>query len=213
MDSTALHNLFRSDVRDEVTPYLWSSLEIYAYIDDAQKMFCRLQGGISDATSALTQVAVVANQAFSTISSRILKIRELISRTHHRKIELVNVEDVYPSPDISTGSLCRAIVGMEANKLRWVPVPAESQTVEMLIYRLPLVDITTSGQTIEIDEQHHRHLLSWMKHLAHMKQDAETYDKGRSDMFRAEFQAYCNQSKAERERREHKYRTVAYGGY
>jgi hypothetical protein len=213
MDSTALHNLFRSDVRDEVAPYLWSSLEIYAYIDDAQKMFCRMQGGISDASSALTQVAAVANQAFSTISPKILKIRELISRTQHQKLELVNAEEVDMSLDISTGPLRRAVVGVETNKLRWLPIPSVNQTVEMLVYRLPTVDITTSGQTIEIDEQHHRHLLCWMKHLAHMKQDAETYDKGRSDMFRAEFLAYCDQAKAERERREHKYRTVAYGGY
>ena len=213
MDSTALHNLFRSDVRDEVTPYLWSSLEVYAYADDAQKMFCRLQGGISDASSALTQVAVVADQPFSTISPRILKIRELISRTQHCHIELVNAEEVNTSLDISSGPLRRAVVGMETNKLRWLPVPSVNQTVEMLVYRLPAVDITTSGQALEIDEQHHRHLLLWMKHLAHMKQDSETYDKGRSEMFRSEFQAYCDQAKGERERREHKYRTVAYGGY
>ena len=42
MDSTALHDLFRSEVRDEATPYLWSDAEIYSYIDDAQKMFCLL---------------------------------------------------------------------------------------------------------------------------------------------------------------------------
>lgn len=213
MDSTALHDLFRSDVRDVETPYLWSDIEVYAYLDDAQKMFCRMQGGISDATSALTQVAVVADQPFSTISSRILKIRELISRTQHRRIELANVEGVDTSRDIPAGPLRQAIVGMEANKIRWVPVPVASETVELLIYRLPLVDITTSGQAIEVDEQHHRHLLLWAKHLAHMKQDAETYDKGRSDMFKADFQLYCDQAKAERERREHKYRTVAYGGY
>jgi hypothetical protein len=52
-----------------------------------------------------------------------------------------------------------------------------------------------------------------MKHLAHLKQDAETYDRGRADQFRTEFFAYCDQAKAEREKREHKFRTVAYGGY
>jgi hypothetical protein len=54
--------------------------------------------------------------------------------------------------------------------------------------------------------------MNWMKHLAHEKQDAETYDRGRSMEFRDKFLAYCDQAKAERERREHKYRTVAYGG-
>jgi hypothetical protein len=211
MDSTALHNLFRSDVRDEVAPYLWSSAEIYAYIDDAQKMFCRLQGGISDTTGAVTQLAAVASQAFTTISPKVLKIRQLV-RADGRFIKLLNFEDL-TKIDTLTGPLTAAVSGMETNKLRWLPTPAVNETVAMWVYRLPTVDITTSGQALEIDEQHHRHLLSWMKHLAHMKQDAETYDKGRSEMFRSEFQAYCDQAKGERELREHKYRTVFYGGY
>ena len=60
MDSTTLHDLFRSEVRDEATPYLWSDVEVYSFIDDAQKMFCRLQGGIADASSAITHINVVA---------------------------------------------------------------------------------------------------------------------------------------------------------
>ena len=89
MDSTALYNLFRSEVRDEVEPFLWSDTEVYSYIDSAQKMFCRLGGGISDATSAITQVAAVASQPFTTISSRILKIRQLV-REDGRFIDLLN---------------------------------------------------------------------------------------------------------------------------
>lgn len=211
MDSTALHDLFRSDVRDEATPYLWSSAEIYSYIDDAQKMFCRLEGGISDATSAVAQVAAVASQPFSTISPKILKIRQLV-RADGQFIEMLNFEDLCKT-DILTGPLRYAVSGMEPNKLRWVPIPIANETVSMVVYRMPLLAITGTGQALEIDEQHHRHLLNWMKHLAHQKQDAETYDKGRSDMFRAEFQAYCDLAKHEREKREHKYRTIGYGGY
>ena len=66
---------------------------------------------------------------------------------------------------------------------------------------------------LEIDEQHHLHLLDGMKRLAYRKEDAETYDRGRADQFDAAFYAYCDQAKAERERREHKYRTIPYGGY
>jgi hypothetical protein len=210
MDSTALHNLFRAETRDEVVPYLWSSAEIYANMDDAQKMFCRLQGGISDTTGAVTQLAAVANQAYTAISPRVLKIRQLV-RADGRFIELLNFEDL-TKLDTLPGPISAAVSGMEMNKLRWVPIPAESQTVAMWVYRMPLNDITTWGQALEIDEHHHRHLLLWMKHLAHLKQDAETYDRGRAEMFRSEFEAYCLRAKAERELREHKYRTVAYGG-
>ena len=41
MTPKALHDLFRAHVRDEEYPYLWSETEVYLYMDEAQKMFCR----------------------------------------------------------------------------------------------------------------------------------------------------------------------------
>ena len=105
-----------------------------------------------------------------------------------------------------------AIVGMDANKLRLVAPAVADDTLRAIVYRMPLEDITASSTAFEIDVQHHRHLMNWMKHLAHEKQDAETYDRGRSTEFRDKFLVYCDQAKAERERREHKYRAVSYGG-
>ena len=226
MDSTALHDRFRSDVRDEATPYLWTSPEIYSYIDDAQKMFCRLQGGIADASSALTQLAVTAGNPWVAVSPLILKIRAASRSTDSYDLEILNYEDLQ-SPrcvddygyrsgfriDNTAGTVQAVVVGVEANRLRLVRIPTENQTIQLVVYRMPLTTISGTAQSLEIDEQHHLHLLDWMMYLAHKKQDAETYDRGRSDMFRSEFEAYCNQAKAERERREHKFRTVAYGGY
>ncbi|GIV03791.1 MAG: hypothetical protein KatS3mg015_2621 [Fimbriimonadales bacterium] len=226
MDSTALHDLFRSEMRDEATPYLWSDAEIYSYIDDAQKMFCRLQGGIADASSAVTRLSVTAGDVFVPVSPLILKIREARRSADGYDLEILNFEDMqsrrsvddygYRSGyriDNTVGIVKAIVVGMEANKIRLVHIPQEDQLIDLIVYRMPLVSITAGGQALEIDEHHHRHLLHWMKHLAYQKQDAETYDRGRSDMFRAEFLAYCDQAKAEREKREHKYRTVVYGGY
>ena len=226
MNSTTLLARFRSDVRDEATPYLWTDVEVYSYIDDAQKMFCRLQGGIADATSAVTQVTASVSTPYATISPKILKIREAHRAADGYGIELLNFEDLQSTPgpddygqrsayrmDNTVGPIQWIVLGMEANKIRFVRVPETTQTISLIVYRMPLVDITTTNQDLEIDEHHHRHLLSWVKHLAHQKQDAETYDRGRSDMFRDEFLAYCDQAKAEREKREHKYRTIPYGGY
>ena len=84
MDSTALYELFRSDVRDDVAPYLWSDTEVYSYMDDAQKMFCRLQGGIADATSPVTRISVAVGDVFVQISPTILKLREARRSTDGR---------------------------------------------------------------------------------------------------------------------------------
>jgi hypothetical protein len=227
MDSTALHDLFRSEVRDEATPHLWSDTEIYSYIDDAQKMFCRLQGGIADASSGITHLSVSAGDVFVPVSPLILKIREARRSADGYDLQILNFEDMQVSRpvddygyrsgyriDSTIGVVKAIVVGMDNNKIRLVHIPQENQAIDLIVYRMPLTTITdTGGQALEIDEHHHRHLLHWMKHLAYQKQDAETYDRGRSDMFRAEFLAYCDQAKAEREKREHKYRAVTYGGY
>ena len=216
MDVAALLALFRADVRDEAAPYLWSDAEVISYIDDAQKMFCRLQGGIADATSALTLLAVTAGDAFAKYDPRILKLRAAYREADGRELELLNFEDLQfdgGKLDTSPGELRALVTGMEANKVRLVRAPTENTSVRLVVHRMPLESIEDESQLLEIDEQHHRHLLHWMKHLAHQKQDAETYDRGRAEQFRTEFIAYCDRAKAEREKREHKYRTVMYGGY
>ena len=48
--------------------------------------------------------------------------------------------------------------------------------------------------------------------LAYNKQDAETYDKSKAEERAAKFLSYCDQAKTEQGRREHKYRTISYGG-
>lgn len=228
MDSTRLHDLFRSEVRDEETPYLWSDVEIYSYMDDAQNMFARLQGGIADSSSAAARIAVAAGDVFVPTSPTILKLRAVRRAADGYDVEILNYEDLQTRRDSqpndygrmrgyrldnTVGQIRAVVSGMEANKLRLLHIPEEDQTLELTVYRMPLVALDGQGKVLEIDEIHHRPLLHWMKYLAHQKQDAETYDRGRAENFRAEFLAYADQAKAERERREHKYRTVAYGGY
>lgn len=222
MDSTALYELFRSDAQDEVAPYLWSDAEVYSYMDDAQKMFCRLQGGIADATSPATRVVVEAGSEYMNLSPLILKIREARRSPDNRGLELLNFEDLQHndfgevqghSASSRQGNVSALVLGLDDRKLRLIGTPTETLTISMVVYRLPRETIEGGGQDLEIAEVHHRHLLHWMKHLAHQKQDAEVYDRGRSEMFRRTFVEYCDQAKAERERREHKYRTVTYGGY
>lgn len=228
MDGAALLALFRQEVRDEATPYLWSDEEILSYATHAQEMFCRLGGGIADATSAITELTVQADDEFTDVSPRILKLRAARNATTGRDIQLLNYEDLqlggaggqydygqYVSNfrlDSTPGEVTGLVEGMEPNKVRWVRIPLEGLTVKLLIYRMPLEPVT-EDEELEIDEHHQRYLLHWMKYLAHQKQDAETYDRGRAEQFRNEFEMYCDRAKAERERREHKYRAVAYGGY
>lgn len=226
MNSTELLAMFRTEVRDTASPPLWSDTEILGYMDDAQKMFCRLTGGISDSTSAATTVQVVASEPFACFSPKIIKVRAAYLESTGRQLQILNYEDLEfmaRSDDYGyrsntslwfneTGNPEAVVLGAEQDKLRIAPIPLTDDLITLIVNRMPLLDINKKDQKLEIQEQHHRHLLLWMKSLGHMKQDAETFDRARSESFAAQFYAYCDQAKAERGMREHKYRTISYGG-
>lgn len=232
MDVATVVALFRAEVNDTVdTAYLWSDVEVYAFLDDAQKMFCRLTGGIPDATSAITTVTATAGQKFVDISPKILRLKSVENPSDNGyRCEILNYEDMatylkhpdygYTSPyalNNEVGPIRAVVSGMEPNKLRLVNIPEVDQQLNLIVNRLPLIDInqTTIGNStavLEIGEMHHRHLILWMKALAHMKQDAETFDQGKAAEFDVMFRNYCAQAKGDRELHEHKYRTISYGG-
>lgn len=215
MDSAELLDQFRFDVSDTEAPYLWSDPEILTALDDAQKMFCRLTGGLGDASSALTQLAITPDTDWYAYSPLILKVRDAHWTDDGREVEVINFEDLRRRGlrfNGQVGPVRGVIIGLEAHKLRCWPFPDAPRTLQLTVDRLPLKRITDTGQKLEIDEQHHLHLLKWVKALAYRKQDAETYDKGRATDFENQFRVYCEDAKAEKDRAMHKTRVVAYGG-
>lgn len=226
METADLFNLFRTETRDNIPgEYLWSDEEVYGFMDEAQKMFCRLYGGIADSTSEITVVEVPAGTVFAEVSPLILKLRMVVDSETNRILTILNAEDLERMPltddyghsaryqlDNLQGELRAVVSGMGDNAMRLVRIPSTDRTLNLMVYRLPLETIEDDSTDLEIDAQHHRSLLHWMKYLAHMKQDAETFDRGRAEEFERRFYEYCTQAKQERERRDHKYRSVAYGG-
>jgi hypothetical protein len=222
MNTSELLQLFRSEARDAVRPYLWSDTEIFSYMNDAQYMLCRLSGGLAD----VIEIEYKAGDEFVPIPPQILKLRSAVLASNYRDLEILNLEDantLFKQDDYGNhgryrldnqpGAVYALITGMKANAIRLVQIPEEDDSLRLVVYRAPNVPLTEGLQELEVDERHHRHLLLWMKHLAHMKQDAEAYDRGRSEQASVDFRVYCDQVKREREMTEHKYRTVTYGGY
>lgn len=217
MNTTELYTLFRSDMDDVNAPYLWSDDDVFGYIGDAQTMFCRKTDGISDVTTpAVTQLAITPGAGRITTHKSVLKIRTATRLDTGRSVEVVNREDMAKRNwyfDGTQGPIKALVVGEEAHSVRTYPVSNETVNIELMVFRLPMVAITTDGeQEFEIDEQHHRHLLLWCKHLAYSKQDAETIDKNKAAEFEQKFNAYCETAKEEARRARHKPRLVAYGG-
>lgn len=229
MDVESLIDRFRTEVHDTANPYLWGQDEVINYVNDAQEWYCRETGGIADSSSAgVTEIPLTTGQKFAPVDSRILKIRHAQRRSDNKEVDLWNFEDAqfrpmydntaYYAPhkltlDDTQGVVSKIITGMEQYKVRCVYIPAVDDVIDCIIYRLPLVPIAEDVLgNLEIPAEDHILLLDGMKALAYAKQDAETFDKGKQAEFEAKFLAKCAEAQYKREKREHKYRTVRYGG-
>ena len=225
MTSDELFDAFREDVSDLASPHLWSDSEVYRYMNDSYVMFVRLTGGVPDSTSPVTQIPVYTGEANAEISPLILRIRDAQLVSLGRPLKIINHTDLplVSLPDYGTirdvylnnlsGEVRYMLIGQQRGLVTWIQVPAEDDTVQLSVYRLPLERIVGPEQEFsDIGEEHHEHLLLWMKARAYGKQDAETFDKGRRDEYKAAFTEYCSMAKAEWERAKSKVRSVAYGG-
>lgn len=216
MNSTTLLALFRSEMTDAEAPYLWADSDVFGYMDDAQKMHCRRTDGILDATNAdVTQIAVAPNTDWVTLHPTIRRIRSARRSTTGMPVEIINDDDMQTRRwyfDGVTGTVKALVIGAEQGKARVYPKSNETFTLQLNVFRMPLTGITAGSQNFEIAEEHHRHLLLWMKHLAYLKQDAETFDRMKAAECAEMAEAYWARLRLEDQRKAFKPRTVAYGG-
>ena len=211
MDTTELRNLFRSEFSDAVEPYLVPDTSVYRYIDDAQKMFCRLTEGIEDGRSFT--VAITVGEEWYDLDSSILKIRKATDVPTGRSVSMVNTEKAHDMGirfDGRVGGLKALVMGTERHASRAWPVPSEATVVALDTFRLPRT--IESGDDLEIDEQHHQHLLLWVKHRAYGNQDSEVRDDKKALEYEQRFRAYCALALKEQERARRVVGAVMYGG-
>ena len=217
MNSTDLLATFREEMADAVEPYLWSDAWFYRNLDEAQMMFCRLTEGIEDSrTATITSVPITAATEWYSLSKLILKVRSALITSTGEDVPVYNSETYREAGirfDGRVAPLRAFVTGLDKHALRAWPVPSSDIAVTLSVFRLPLVEITDDGdQELEIDRQHHLPLLHWVKHKAYDKQDAETFDRRKSDEFSQRFRQYCAASRVEQERVRRSVRSVSYGG-
>jgi hypothetical protein len=193
-----LATLFRFAVDDcDDDDPLWSDIELSSYADGAQKEFARRTDYFSDATTvAVTQIAFTTGDTFLDLDPRVTKIRSAKLITGKTKVEPVKYADMesrvtnpsdYNSPfesssaldwESATGAPRYIVTDMEANKVRLAPTPVTADTIQLMVYRLPLLDITEDSQELEVTEtDFQRGLLFYMKYMAYLKNDVDTYDE------------------------------------
>lgn len=224
MTSDELYTLFRNDVVDNVQPYLWSDAEIYAYMNDAYFMFVRMTGGISDYTSAATQITALQGVRSSSMDLSILRVRTAALLPDYEALKILNAQDLEGLSDEDYGVLRSLssttegkprymVIGREPGLVEWYNIPDADYTIQLLVERLPFEEIEGANQDFTgVGTEHHFHFLKWMRHLAYRKQDTDAFDLARSDMERSEFMEYCALAEREKFRARHKVRVTKYGG-
>ncbi|MDP2323523.1 MAG: hypothetical protein Q8N51_05780 [Gammaproteobacteria bacterium] len=211
MTNTELLAIFRGEVSDLEAPYLWSDSSVYGYIDEAQKQFCRDTYGIEDARTH--KVTVVADTEWYSLSPKVLKVRNAVDSATGASIPLVAAERMAGLGmrfDGRAGPLRALITGLEKGQLRAWPVPNVASVAQLHTFRLP-ADME-AGDDFEVDDQHVRNLLYWVKYRAYSVQDSETYDKRMAERSQDAHAAYCARAKDEQSRLMHTASCVAYGG-
>lgn len=209
---------FRYEMADNVTPYLWTDEELYPFLDEAQTRFCRETDGLTDSrTASVTQLSVVPNTEWYPTDPSILNIRTCNRSDTGRPVKILTADQALERRLLfiptNTGLVRFLVLGFDPHYARIWPMPSETITLNLTVYRLPLITLTDVGnQTPEIDAQHHTYLLLWMKHRAYNKQDTETFDRIKSTEFRDEFFAYCEKARKEQGRARRAMGNVAYGG-
>lgn len=237
MNLLELTEEFRRQVSDEAQPPLWSDDEVLLYIIDAQDLLVRKLGGIADVTVAAADIGspqdrlqdldVVTDEPYTVLDPYILRIRSARLLTAARDVVIVQEADLaqilyndygwrsgLQLDDSDSGQVTHGVLGIKDDNVRWLRVPAEDDTCRLNVFRLPYPRITALDGDIqlEIHEQHHRHLILWMKHLAYSKQDAETRNDKLAAESAAAFEAYADKFRKEVERRRYRPRQVKYAG-
>lgn len=212
MDATELHDLFRIEMRDVEEPYFFDSATIYAYIDDAQKWFCRLTEGIEDGRTY--KLAIVPGTEWYPLNKQVLKLRRAYDTATGRPVDIVNQEHTEQDGirfDGRQGPLKALVAGIQKGMLRAWPLPSEASEVALDVFRLPKA--VGEGDSLEIDDQHHLPLLLWVKHMAYGTSDSEIFDRRKAEEFEARFQTYCARARTEQTRARRQVGMTRYGGY
>jgi hypothetical protein len=187
---------FRIVSQDNADPPLWADEAVLLWLDEGQQeaaIRARLLHESSDA--AVCNIAVTATTAVYALHAALYEIDHIAflaagatTRTPLKLVSREELDRIRPDWRDKTGIPEFAI--QTDKQLRLTPTPDAAGSVLLEGYRLPLVALDDGSKTPEINAAHHRHLVHWALHRAYGIQDADTFDKDRSDKAEKQFTDY-----------------------
>ena len=179
---------------DAVAPFLWSDTLLERYLNLSEAEACRRASLLLDDTTAndsegtplpLCSLTVVAGTSSYVISKKILRILTCVPASTSRPIEKKTedwLDEFYTTWRSAEGDPVYFLE--KKGRITLVPQPVTNDTMQLSIVRLPLASMTIAGdESPEIPEEFHMDLIDYMAHLAYLKQDSETRDIEKSNMY------------------------------
>lgn len=196
MTLAQLMDAYRTKTEDVAPPYLWSDDELRQYADDAENEAAERARLLKDTTTPeICQVNVVAGAAAYLLDSRIISVERAKLALSSTPLTLSSTDEMdraKPGWEARSGTPSKGLVDAEGAgwKLTLYPKPAANDTLHLQVFRLPIGPLSAhDGNQPEIPSRLHLRLLDWMLHLGYQKQDAETYDRAKSEQHAAIFTA------------------------
>lgn len=165
---------------------LWSNSELTRYANEAEHEFCLRRPIRDDNKTAITDIAVTADDPYYDYSNRILSVHRVkyvddngdevvLRKRTHQQLDL-------HTPDwqtLDSATPCFYVENSEHKEIKISPPPELGGNLELVVDRLPFQDMLWSRRDTrgpEINMEHHNDLIQYMLFKAYSKRDAETED-------------------------------------
>ena len=214
---------FRTQMDDNVEPYLWEEDRIVEWIDEAQKIFAE-KTHIFKGSESISVLAVDGGDF--AMPAYVAETRRAILASSAQPLIVGNFNaidrasvysdygiDLYGDWESLTGTPRLLVLDEKHGYGRLVPKPPADDTIKIHYYRYPLKDITQSSSKLELtDTRHQRLLVVYARAMAYGDHDADVYDPRAEAAKMDEFHTKVDNITAQISRQTRRAGVVKYGG-
>lgn len=145
------------------------------FLAEGQDKFCEDTGMFIDITSTAFQIPIVAGTKDYDLDSRIIKVLEVWDGDY--QIAPLERPFRYPNPPVSvgTGTIQAWLCDREPGMITFYPTPTQAKTLQMKVWRYPLVSLITGEP--ELPQRLQRACIEWAAYKILQIHDAELRNK------------------------------------
>ncbi len=184
--ATARSDLDDPLVNDADTYCRWKTTELVDYLNRAQREAClRAELLIDGKTKQTSQISLKTGVRDYCLDKRVLWIKEARIDGQTDPIEQKTsawLDEFDPNWMNRTGKSYLFTTDRSEGYLTLSREPIEDGTLNLVVQRLPLRDVTWTDRSnhLEIPEHSQDLALEWLYHLAYSKHDEDTFNDGRA---------------------------------